>query len=374
MTYRYIEEIDKYGWDDIRARIYNKTERDAAAALNSTRRLDIDDFMALVSPAAAPCLERMAAMSQLYTRQRFGKTIQLYVPLYLTNSCVNHCVYCGFNRNNDIRRIILSDEQILSEVEAIKSLGDFQHILLVTGENPRKAGVDYIENAIRLVRDSFASISIEVQPLKEEEYRRLSHAGMNAVYCYQETYRKDSYKLYHPKGVKSDFNHRLDAFDRMGRAGVHKIGMGVLIGLEDWRTDAVMMALHLRYMQKTYWKTKYSISFPRMRPHEGDTFSPNVIMTRRELAQLIFAFRIFDRDVEMALSTREDQTFRDHITTLGVTSMSAGSKTDPGGYAVYRSELEQFAVSDNRHPAEVVKAVRSKGYEVLWKDFLNYEL
>jgi 2-iminoacetate synthase len=370
----YIEQIDRYGWDEIRTRIYNKTESDVTAALNSRRQLTADDFMALVSPAASPCLEQMAKMSQLYTRQRFGRTIQFYVPLYLTNSCVNHCVYCGFNRNNAIRRIILTDEQILREVEAIKSIGDFQHILLVTGENPRKAGVDYIENAIRLVRSHFSSISIEVQPLKEEEYRRLSRAGMNAVYCYQETYRRENYRLYHPKGVKADFDHRLDAFDRMGRAGVHKIGLGILIGLEDWRTDAVMMAMHLRYMQKTHWKTKYSISFPRMRPHEGETFSPNVIMTQRELAQLIFAFRIFDHDVEMALSTREDRTFRDHMTTLGVTSMSAGSKTDPGGYAVYRSELEQFAVSDSRPPSEIVKAVRNQGYEVIWKNDDIYEL
>ncbi|MDR2562376.1 MAG: 2-iminoacetate synthase ThiH [Prevotellaceae bacterium] len=365
----YTEIIDKYDWNEIGTVIYNKTESDVLAALNNRRQLTTDDFMALISPAASGYLERMAAMSQLYTRQRFGKTIQFYVPLYLTNSCVNHCIYCGFNRNNAIRRIILTDEQILNEVEAIKSIGDFQHILLVTGENPHKAGVDYIENAIKLVRQHFASISIEVQPLSEEEYRRLACSGMNAVYCYQETYHRNNYKLYHPKGVKSDFNHRLDAFDRMGRAGVHKIGLGVLIGLEDWRTDAAMLALHLRYMQKRYWKTKYSISFPRMRPHEGEAFRPNVIMTERELAQLIFAFRIFDHDVEMALSTREDHVFRDRMTTLGITSMSAGSKTDPGGYAVYRSELEQFAVSDDRSPSEVVGAVRSQGYDVIWKDW-----
>ncbi|OAV75284.1 2-iminoacetate synthase [Bacteroidales bacterium Barb7] len=365
----FIEQIDQYDWDTVQASIYGKTAQDVEIALHKSGRLDIGDFMALVSPSALPYLEPMAKLSRRYTRQRFGNTIQFYIPLYLTNSCINHCIYCGFNHGNDIRRIILTDEQILCEAAAIKAIGDFQHILLVTGENPREAGADYMENAIRLVKPQFASISLEVQPLKEEEYKQLSNAGLNAVYCYQETYNKARYKTYHPKGMKSKFDHRLDAFDRMGRAGVHKIGLGVLIGLEDWRTDVTMMATHLRYLQKTYWQSKYSISFPRMRPHEGEEFRPNVIMSDKELAQLIFACRIFDRDVEMTLSTRESSAFRDNMTTLGITSLSAGSKTDPGGYAVYKQELEQFAVNDDRTPAEVVEAVRRQGCEVVWKDW-----
>lgn len=365
----FTEQIDSYRWEDIQRAIPAKTSADVEQALSKSSRPDIDDFMALVSPAAAPYLEQMALLSRRYTRQRFGKTIQFYVPLYLTNSCINHCVYCGFNHNNDIRRIILTDRQILQETEAIRRMGDFRHILLVTGENPRDAGADYIENAIRLVKPHFPSISVEVQPLREDEYRRLADAGMNAVYCYQETYNKARYKVYHPKGMKSKFDWRLDGFDRMGRAGVRKIGLGVLIGLEDWRTDVTMLALHLRYLQKTYWQTRYSISFPRMRPHEGEAFRPNVVMPDRELAQLIFAFRIFDHDVELALSTREDHRFRDHMTTLGITSLSAGSKTDPGGYAVYETELEQFAVNDARSPDDVLAAVKKQGYEVVWKDW-----
>lgn len=364
---KFTELINRYEWDDIKARIYSKTAQDVEAALARPRR-DIEDFMALVSPAAQPYLEQMAALSRKYTLERFGRTIQFYIPLYLTNSCVNHCVYCGFNHNNDIKRIILTDDQIMREVEAIKAIGDFRHILLVTGENPRDAGADYIENAIRLVKPYFSSISIEVQPLATEEYARMNEAGLNAVYCYQETYNKERYKIYHPRGMKSKFHWRLDTFDRMGQAGVHKIGLGVLIGLEDWRTDAAMMALHLRYLQKTYWQTKYSVSFPRMRPHEG-AFQPNVIMQDRELAQLIFAYRIFDRDIEIALSTREDRVFRDNMTSLGVTSLSAGSKTDPGGYAVYCKELEQFVVNDDRSPDEVLEAVKRQGYEVVWKDW-----
>ena len=367
MTYTAI--IDEYGWDDIHSRIYRKSAKDVEMALSKNRQLTVDDLMALISPAASPYLEQMAVLSRRYTQQRFGKTIQFYVPLYLSNSCVNHCVYCGFNHHNHIRRIILTDGQILQEVEAIKKTGDFQHILLVTGENPRDAGVDFIENAIRLVKPFFSSISIEVQPLKEDEYKQLTTVGLNAVYCYQETYHKQHYSTYHPKGVKSKFDWRLDAFDRMGRAGVHRIGLGILIGLEEWRTDVAMMAFHLRYLQKTYWKTRYSISFPRVRPHKGDVFQPNVVMSDRELAQLIFAFRIFDHDVELALSTREDYRFRDNMATLGITSLSAGSKTDPGGYAVYKSELEQFAVNDDRSPDDVLQAVKKQGYEVVWKDW-----
>ncbi|MDR0769269.1 MAG: 2-iminoacetate synthase ThiH [Dysgonamonadaceae bacterium] len=361
------QQITEYNWNSLQSKIYAKTPADVETALRKEKR-NIDDFMALVSPAAVPYLEPMAALSRKYTRQRFGNTIQFYIPLYLTNSCTNHCVYCGFNHNNRIHRIILSDSQIMQEVEAIKKTGDFRHILLVTAENPRDAGAGYIENAIHLVKPYFSSISIEVQPLKEQEYRQLSGAGMNAVYCYQETYRRERYRVYHPRGMKSKFDWRLDAFDRMGKAGVHKIGLGVLIGLEDWRTDVTMMALHLRYLQKTYWKTRYSVSFPRIRPHEG-LFQPNVIMSDKELAQLIFAYRIFDCDIEIALSTRENENFRTNMTGLGITSLSAGSRTDPGGYAVYTRELEQFAISDNRSPDEVYAAVKQQGYEVVWKDW-----
>ncbi|MCC8153782.1 MAG: 2-iminoacetate synthase ThiH [Tannerellaceae bacterium] len=364
----FINIIGNYNWKELKECIYSKKSQDVENALHKNR-LEVEDFMALISPAGLDFLEPMARLSRKYTQQRFGKTVQFYVPLYLTNSCINHCIYCGFNHTNDIHRIILTDEQIHREIEGVKSIGDFKHILLVTGENPRDAGVDYIENAIHLVKEHFSSISVEVQPLKQKEYEQLIHAGLNAVYCYQETYNKERYKMYHPKGMKSKFDWRLDTFDRMGKAGIHKMGLGVLIGLEDWRVDTSLMALHLRYLQKRYWQTRYSVSFPRMRPHEGEHFQPNVIMKDKELAQLIFAFRIFDHDLEIALSTRESQHFRDHMTTLGVTSLSAGSKTDPGGYAVYRSELEQFVVNDDRTPAEVLQAVTRQGYDVVWKDW-----
>ena len=205
-------------------------------------------------------------------------------------------------------------------------------------------------------------------PLKADEYKELIGHGLNGVICFQETYNKAKYNTYHPKGMKSKFEWRVNGFDRMGQAGVHKIGMGVLIGLEDWRTDVTMMALHLRYLQKNYWKTKYSVNFPRMRPSESG-FQPNVVMDDRQLAQVTFAMRIFDHDVDISYSTREAPYVRDNMATLGVTTMSAESKTEPGGYYSYPQALEQFHVSDERKAVEVDAALKALGREPVYKDW-----
>lgn len=361
------DELQKYDWDDTTAAIMSKTAADVDRALAKERHT-VDDFMALISPAAAPRLEEMARLSRALTQKRFGKTISMYIPMYITNSCTNSCVYCGFNRHNKMERVILTPGQIKDECEAIRRLGPFENLLIVTGENPRLAGTDYLEEALKVCRPYFNNLTIEVMPLSAEDYSRLTHAGLNGVVCFQETYNRARYKVYHPAGMKSNFEWRLNGYDRMGSAGVHKIGMGVLIGLEDWRTDVTMMARHLLYLRRHYWRTRYSVNFPRMRPSEGH-FQPNVVMSDRELAQLTFAFRIFDPDVDISFSTRESPDFRNNIATLGVTSMSAGSKTDPGGYATYPRSLEQFAVSDERTPAQVEADIRRLGYEVVWKDW-----
>lgn len=361
------DELNNYNWDDTSIAISKKTAEDVKRALSNPTPT-IEDFMALVSPAAAPFLEQMAALSRRLTQERFGKTISLYIPMYITNSCSNSCVYCGFNCHNKFNRIILSEDQIENECKAIKALAPFDNLLIVTGENPHKAGVDYIARALDVCGRFFNNLSIEVMPLATEDYSTLTHHGLNGVVCFQETYNRARYKIYHPAGQKSDFEWRVNGFDRMGQAGIHKIGLGVLIGLEDWRTDVTMMARHLRYLRRKYWKTKYSVNFPRMR-ESASGYQPNVVMTDRELAQLTFAFRIFDRDVDISVSTRELPKFRDNILSLGATSMSAGSKTDPGGYFTYRQAHEQFAVSDERSPELVAQAIRSAGYETVWKDW-----
>jgi len=361
------EELAKYSWSETTERIRSMRAADVETALGK-EHLSTDDFMALVSPAAAAYLEPMARLSRRYTQERFGKVISMYVPLYITNSCINHCVYCGFNHDNPIARIILTDEEIVNECRAIRRLAPFENLLIVTGENPRKAGVDYIENALRLARPYFNNLTIEVMPLSAEDYERLTHSGLNGVVCFQETYNRERYNVYHPAGMKANFEWRVNGFDRMGQAGVHKIGMGILIGLEDWRTDVTMMARHLEYLRRHYWRTRYSVNFPRMCPSEGH-FQPNVVMSDKELAQLTFAFRIFDHDVDISFSTRERPDFRNHIATLGATSMSAGSKTDPGGYYTYPKSLAQFDVTDPRTPQQVADDIRAAGYEAVWKDW-----
>ena len=362
------EEIEKLSWNEITEKIHSKTATDVRRALRK-EHCSVDDFMAMISPAAAPFLEEMAVLSQKYTQERFGRTMSLFIPLYLTNSCANSCVYCGFHISNPMPRTILTFEEMENEYKAIKQLGPFENILLVTGENPAKAGVPYLAKALDIAKKYFSNLKIEVMPLKSEEYRELTNHGLNGVICFQETYNKERYNIYHPRGMKANFEWRVNAPDRMGEAGVHSIGMGVLIGLEDWRTDVTFMAHHLRYLQRQYWKTKYSVNFPRMRPAENGGFQPNVIMNDKELAQLTFAMRIFDHDVDISYSTRETPYIRDNMATLGVTTMSAESKTEPGGYYTYPQALEQFEVSDSRTAVEVCRRLKELGLEPVWKDW-----
>ncbi|RAJ92262.1 2-iminoacetate synthase [Larkinella arboricola] len=367
------ELLEQYRWPEIKQAIETKTRRDVEVALARTDRT-MADFQALISPAAAPYLEEMARQSHHLTQQRFGKTMQLYAPLYLSNECQNICTYCAFSVDNKIRRRTLNDEEILREADALKAMG-YQHVLLVTGEANQTVGVPYLKNAIRLLRSRFAHISMEVQPLEQAAYEELIPEGLHTVLVYQETYDRDSYKIHHPKGKKASYQYRVETPDRLGRAGIHKMGLGTLLGLSDWRTDSFFTALHLHYLERTYWQTRYSLSFPRLRPidvlgAEGVTSRDfGNCLTDRELVQLICAYRLFSPEVELSLSTRESPTFRDHIIRLGITSISAGSKTNPGGYAVEPQSLEQFEISDERSPAEMAEVIRRAGYEPVWKDW-----
>jgi 2-iminoacetate synthase len=349
--------------------IYAKTANDVERALHRHKR-DLEDFKALISPAAAPYLEQMAQMSQRITRKRFGKTVQLYAPLYLSNECQNICNYCGFSYDNKLRRKTLSAIEIMQEAEFLKQQG-FEHVLLVTGEATKTVGAEYIRDAIRLLRPHFANISIEVQPLEEDEYKMLTAEGLFAVLVYQETYHKENYKLYHLKGKKSNFDYRLDTPDRLGSAGIHKIGLGVLIGLEDWRADNFFTALHVGYLEKHFWQTRYSISFPRLRPATG-LIEPKVVISDKELVQLICAWRIFNEEIELSISTRESELFRDHVIQLGATTISAGSKTNPGGYTVEPESLEQFEIDDSRSVSEIKNMIERKGYKPVWKDWERF--
>jgi 2-iminoacetate synthase len=366
MENKFYDTIKDLDWEEVRDSIYKKTKLDVEKALNA-KKPTIEDFKALVSPAAKDYLEPMARMSREITQRRFGKTIQFYVPLYLSNECSNHCIYCGFNHNNPIERKTLTDDEILAEIKAIKAM-NMDNVLLLTGEHPSNVGVDYIENAVNLCRPYFSTINLEVFPMKEDEYARLIQAGINSVYVYQETYHEKMYKHYHPKGMKSNYQYRLETPERLARAGIHRVGFGALIGLEDWRVEMVFMAMHLKYMTKNYWRTKYAVAFPRIRPAEGG-FKPNFIMSDKEYAQTIWAYRLFDNDIDISMTTRESKEFRSNFVSLGITSMSAGSKTEPGGYSKPNIELEQFHINDNRTEKEMEEMVKQQGYEVIYKDW-----
>lgn len=366
MSFR--EQFERHDWNEVKQSIYSKTSADVETALHASKRT-LEDFKALISPAASRYLEPMARLSRELTQKRFGKTIQMYIPLYLSNECTNICTYCGFSLDNKVRRRTLNADEILKEVEVIKSLG-YEHVLLVTGEANQTVHVDYFKKALDLIRPHFAQVSMEVQPLDQDEYEQLIPLGLHSVLIYQETYHQEDYRKHHPKGKKSNFNYRLETPDRLGRAGIYKMGLGVLIGLEDWRTDSFFTALHLNYLERTYWQTRYSLSFPRLRPFSGG-LEPKVEMTDKELVQLICAYRIINEEVEISLSTRESEKFRNHCIQLGVTSISAGSKTNPGGYAVEPGSLEQFEISDERSPAQIAEMIRMGGYEPVWKDWDN---
>lgn len=348
-------------------RIASKTPADVRRALGKARGcVDLEDFAALLSPAASPHLEEMAQAAHQRTVERFGRTMRLFAPLYLSNACANVCTYCGFSAHNKIRRKVLNDAEILAEARVLRGHG-FDSVLLVTGETGR-VGRDYLSGALRLLRPHFSGLWIEVQPLPQEDYASLAADGLSAVLVYQETYDPAAYSRHHLSGPKSDIAWRLGTPDRLGQAGIKKIGLGALFGLSDWRADAWFTGLHLRHIETVHWRTKTAISFPRLRPHEGAEI-PVTPFDERDLVQTACAFRLLSPEAELSLSTRESEGFRNSAFRLGFTSMSAGSRTNPGGYSSAPESLEQFQIDDSRSPAEVAAFLRSQGYEPVWKDW-----
>ncbi|MDV6315302.1 2-iminoacetate synthase ThiH [Idiomarina sp. HP20-50] len=359
---------EQTSWDKTRLQLYSKNAGDVETALTKPH-LNTDDFMALLSPAAEPYLPIMAERSQQLTRQRFGNTLQLFIPLYLSNLCANDCSYCGFSMSNRIKRKTLTLTEIEQECQAIKAKG-FDTLLVVTGEHESKVGINYFRQALPVIKRYFSYVMFEVQPLATQEYAELRQLGLDAVMVYQETYQAATYAKHHLKGKKRDFRWRLETPDRLGECGIDKIGLGSLIGLEDWRIDSTFTAIHLDYLKRRYWRSRYSLSFPRLRPCAGGVDDIQN-MPDKQLVQLIFAYRLRFPDVELSLSTREQQTLRDGLFRLGVTSVSAESKTQPGGYASEQQELEQFSIDDDRSVNEVAQAIRAKGLQPVWQDWLN---
>jgi len=346
-------------------------------------------FAAMLQPKTGPELLKMAGEAQALTRQKFGRTMRMFAPLYVSNECVNNCQYCGFSRDNPIFRVTLTVEQVVREARHLADQG-FRNILLVAGEHPRFVSEGYLEECIRAIRDFVPTIGIEVGPMETPEYEQMVNAGCEGLVVYQETYDREVYKRMHTAGPKRHFDWRLDCPERGYAAGFRRIGVGALFGLADWRQEAMALAAHLEHLYKYCWKATYTVAFPRLRPAAGG-FQPMTEFNDSHLVQALCAFRLTFPELSIVMSTRESPAFRDAMAPLGVTSMSAGSHTEPGGYTGQgkddlhltvkgrRVELErrsscdqaegQFGIADERSPQEVAQMLQKLGLDPVWKDW-----
>jgi 2-iminoacetate synthase len=345
-------------------------------------------FAALIAPKTSGELEAMAAESRALTLRHFGRTIRMFAPLYLSNECINSCKYCGFARGNPILRVTLEVEEMAREARHL-ALEGYRNILLVAGEHPKFVSNGYLEQCITRLRPDFPGISLEVGPMEMAEYVPLVRAGAEGLVVFQETYHRETYQELHTYGPKKDFDWRLACPTRAYDAGFRKIGIGALLGLWHWQEEAMAMAAHLEYLQKRCWKAQISVSMPRLRPAAGQ-FAPRHPVGDREFVQLLCALRICFPQTGIVLSTREPAELRDGLIPLGVTMISAGSHTEPGGYTGAGREAlhqtvrgravalecepaegatEQFSISDARPVPEMVDALRKQGYEAVWKDW-----
>jgi len=351
-------------------RIEQVTPADVEAALASRPGwYDPAKLLALVSPAAEDYLEQMAEQSQRLTLQRFGRTVKLYAPLYLSSYCVNRCQYCGFNRDNKYERVRLSVDEALAEAEALAREG-FRDILLVTSEDRAFITVAYLAELARRLRSRFSFIGAEIYQMTASEYGRLFNAGIEGITLYQETYDRGAYARYHLGGPKADYDMRLRGPDDFAGAGMREIGLGVLLGLADWRVETLALGRHAFYLFKRYWQSRISFSFPRLRPACGvpTELFPHLV-SDRNLVQMMLALRLCFADAGLVLSTQECAELRDRLVRLGVTRMSAGSRTNPGGYVGRPTSSGQFEVHDARSPAQVAEMLHNEGLEPVWKDW-----
>jgi 2-iminoacetate synthase len=363
----FYETISQYSGFDFDDFFVRKRSEDVRRVLDKDR-LNESDFLTLLSPAASRHLEAMAHKARQLTVQHFGRTIQLFIPLYISNYCGNQCAYCGFNHTNAIARRKLSLAQIEDEARAIAATG-MRHLLVLTGEAREITPMDYLEAALRRLKTYFASVSIEMFPMDEAEYHRLKDAGVDGLTMYQEVYDPDIYRQVHLAGRKTDYRYRLDAPERGARAGFRAVNLGALIGLGEMRREVFFSGLHARYLDDRYLATEIGLSLPRLNPAEGDYRSAHPA-DDRSFVQFLTALRLFLPRASMTVSTRERAGFRDHLIPLGVTRLSAGSCTGVGGYAAPDTRsVPQFEISDQRSVSEVARAITARGYQPIYKDW-----
>lgn len=364
----FIQKFQEIEFSNAVSQVLSKNKQSVEIALHNAiqKKTNFEDYLAFLSPASGAYLEEMAVLSSRTTKERFGNTIQIYVPLYLSNECRSSCLYCGFSFENKIPRTTLNKIQLKKEAEILSNKG-YQHILLLTGEDYSKTPLEYIKESIILLREYFSSISIEIYPMDIDEYHVLIDAGADGLALYQETYDKETYKKYHTRGVKKNMEYRLEGPDRGGIAGFRKLGIGALLGLSNPLGELYFLGLHATHLYKNYWRSQIQISLPRMRPAEGE-FSNVVPVPDKDFVRFLLALRLHFPDLGLVLSTRESPRLRDNLIGLGITQMSAGSKTEPGGYQGVDA-LEQFETEDKRTLTELMDVIRSKGYDPVLKDF-----
>lgn len=336
---------------------------------------DENDFLALLSPMAETCLEEMARRAHDLTLRNFGRTIQLYTPLYLSDYCENRCTYCSFSARNKFTRRKLGRDEVDREGAAIAATG-LKHILILTGESRKHSSVGYIGDCVTILKKYFHSIAIEIYPLTETEYAELIDRGVDGLTLYQETYDESIYREIHPTGPKRDFRFRLDAPQRAATRHMRQINIGALLGLADWRKEVFAVGRHARYLMDSFPDADFGVSVPRLRPYKG-SFIHACGVTDYHLVQAILSLRLFLPRLGISLSTRETETFRDHLVPLGITRLSAGSVTSVGGHVTEASEeaaLPQFEIADHRTTEQMMMIIRSKGYDPVLSDWVSYDI
>ncbi len=364
MSFRSV--VEELSAEPLEERLAAATGHDVERALRQ-EHVSPGDFLSLLSPAAGGgYLESMAARAHDLTLRHFGRTVSLFTPLYVSNHCANHCRYCGFAAKNHIGRSMLTLDEVRAEGEAIARTG-LKQILLLTGEAPHKAGVEYLAECAQILRPLFPSIAVEVFPMKTEDYRRLIQVGVDGLTVFQETYDPVLYAELHPAGPKRDYAFRLDTPQRAAEAGMRIVNIGALLGLADWRREIYLTGMHADWLLKRYPDVDVAVSLPRMRPHAG-SFQPSCVVSDRDLVQAMTALRIFLPRLSVTISTREAPDFRDNILPLGVTRMSAGVSTAVGGHAK-PGDTGQFEISDGRSVDEVCRMLRARGYQPVFKDW-----
>lgn len=342
------------------------TNADVLRAL-SCDQLSEMNLLTLLSDKAENHLEHMAQKSSQLTKQNFGSSILLYTPIYLANYCDNHCVYCGFNAANDIARKQLSLAEVEQEAKTIYATG-LRHILILTGESRAQSSFTYIKECVELLKTYFHAISIEIYPLTTDEYAELIAAGVYGLAIYQEVYNEETYNLLHLQGSKKDYKYRLNTPERACLAGIRRVNVGALLGLEEWRSEAFFTALHAQYLQDKYPSVEVGVSFPRIRPHAGE-YQPKCAVNDQNFVQIILAMRLYMARAGITISTREKSEFRDNLLGIGVTEMSAGSSTAVGGYSLEKASTEQFDISDHRSVKKISQLLYAKGYQPVFKDW-----